>query len=241
MKIEEKFGYLSRLTFLQDLASFFIAKLNPAVIHNLAKYMALKKVHYLSAIEGIEGDYLEFGIYNGSSFSHSLRCIRQLLKINSAVEKTTSYAFDSFEGFGDFHTDDKHPFYEQLNFETSFQKVNQRVRKAAKNLKYKIIKGFFEETLLVKPDHYGIKKSRIIFIDSDTYISSIYALRFSLPTIQIGSYIILDDYFSYKGDDSKGVARAFKEIKDEGQLSVRHVFNYGMSGVVFVVSRIKNK
>lgn len=236
MKLEEKFGFLSRLTFLQDLASFFIAKLNPAIIHNLAKYIALKKVHYLSAIEGIEGDYLEFGVYNGSSFSHSLRCMRQLIKINSLVEKTTSYAFDSFEGFGDFHSDDKHPFYEQLNFKTSFKRVNQRAKKAAKQLKYEIIKGFFKDTLSVKPDHYGIKKSRIIFIDSDTYTSSILALRFALPTIQNGSYIILDDFFSYKGDDSKGVARAFKEFKDEGQLLVRHVFNYGMCGVVFVVS-----
>ena len=42
MKVEENFGFLSRFSFLQDLGSFFIAKLNPAVIHNLAKYMALK-------------------------------------------------------------------------------------------------------------------------------------------------------------------------------------------------------
>ena len=241
MKVEKKFGFVSKLIFLQDVVSFFIAKLNPAVIHNLAKYMALKKVHYLSAIEEIEGDYLEFGVYNGSSFSHSLRCLRHLVKFNNHVENTTSYGFDSFEGFGEFLPDDKHPFYEQINFEASFRKVDSRAKRAAKQLKYKLVKGFFTKTLSVKPDSYGIKKARIIFIDSDTYSSSIQALRFVIPTIQKGSYIILDDYFSYKGDESKGVAKAFKEFQQEAQLSVRHVFNYGMSGVVYIVSgRNKN-
>ena len=55
----------------------------------------------------------------------------------------------------------------------------------------------------------------IIFIDSDTYSSSAQAFRFVLPIIQKGSYVILDDYFSYKGDESKGVSRAFKEFKEE--------------------------
>jgi len=236
MKVEKNFGFLSRLGFLQNLASFFIAKLNPAVIHNLAKYMALKKVHYLSAIEEIDGDYLEFGVYNGSSFCHSLRCLRQLVRINNHVESTVCYGFDSFEGFGEFLPEDKHPFYEQINFETNYEKVDSRVKKVAKQLKYKLIKGFFNETLIVKPDSYGIKKARIIFIDSDTYSSSAQAFRFVLPIIQKGSYVILDDYFSYKGDESKGVSRAFKEFKEEGHLIVRHVFNYGMSGVVFIIS-----
>jgi len=236
MKVEENFGFLSRFSFLQDLGSFFIAKLNPAVIHNLAKYMALKKVHYLSAIEEIDGDYLEFGVYKGSSFCHSLRCLRQLVRINNHVESTISYGFDSFEGFGEFKQEDKHPFYEKINFEASYEKVDSRAKKAAKQLKYKLIKGFFDETLSVKPDSYGIKKARIIFIDSDTYSSSVQAFRFVLPIIQKGSYVILDDYFSYKGDESKGVAKAFKEFREEGKLLARHVFSYGMGGVVFIIS-----
>ena len=69
-----KFGFLSKLTFLQDFASNIIAKINPAVTHNLEKYHAIKKVMYLTAIEDIEGDYLEFGVFTGSSFCHSIRC-----------------------------------------------------------------------------------------------------------------------------------------------------------------------
>ena len=62
---------------------------------------------------------------------------------------------------------------------------------------------------------------------------------FVLPTIQEGSYIILDDYFSYKGSQTKGVARAFTEFLEEGKFTARHVLNYGMGGVAFVISGIE--
>ena len=73
-----RFGLLPRLNFLQDLASFLIANLNPDVIHNLGKYMALKKIHHMSAVEETEGDYLEFGVFTGSSFCHSIRCVKNI-------------------------------------------------------------------------------------------------------------------------------------------------------------------
>ena len=65
-----KFGFISKLDFLQDWASSLIAGINPAIIHNIEKYYILKKVHYLSTIEGVEGDYLKFGVFTGSSFCH---------------------------------------------------------------------------------------------------------------------------------------------------------------------------
>ena len=58
-----KFGFLSKLEFLQVMASKLISGINPAVIHNIEKYYILKKVHYLAAIEELEGDYLEFGVF----------------------------------------------------------------------------------------------------------------------------------------------------------------------------------
>ena len=233
-----KFGFLSKLNFLQDAASAFIARVNPAVIHNLEKYVALKKVHYLAAIEEIEGDYLEFGVFTGSSFCHSIRCVQKLSKINPLISNTKFYGFDSFEGFGDLDSEDDHPFYKDTNFETSFEKVNSRVNKVSKELGFKLIKGFFNESLSEKPSYYGIEKSRIIFIDSDTYSSAKEALVFVTPTIQEGTYIILDDFFSYKGSERKGIAKAFKEFQDKEGIETRHVLTYGMGGVVFIISSI---
>jgi len=60
--MRSKFGFLSELDFLQNITSSLLSGLNPAIVHNLEKYLALNKVHYLSAIEEIEGDYIEFGV-----------------------------------------------------------------------------------------------------------------------------------------------------------------------------------
>jgi hypothetical protein len=231
-----KFGFLSKLEFLQDWASSLIANINPAIVHNLEKYHTLKKVHYLSTIEDVEGDYLEFGVFTGSSFCHSIRCYRNLAKLNPKALNTRFYGFDSFAGFGTLAEEDKHPFYTDENFATGLPSVDRRVRTVAGTLSYKLVPGFFSDSLKHGPDYYEIKKSRVIFIDSDTYSSANEALTFCLPTVQEGTFIVLDDFFSYRGSEQRGVARAFAEFIARGQLKVRQVFTYGMGGVVYVVS-----
>ena len=228
-----KFGFLSRLEFLQDWASSLIAGINPAVVHNIEKYQTLKKVHYLSTIENVAGDYLEFGVFTGSSFCHSLRCCRNLGRLNSKTLKTRFFGFDTFAGFGTLAENDKHPFYTDENFVTSLAQVDRRV---ARGIAYQLVPGFFSDSLKVGPSYYGIDKARIIFIDSDTYSSASEALTFCLPTVQAGTFVVLDDFYSYRGSKERGVARAFAEFVEQGRLKVRHVFTYGMGGAVYIVS-----
>lgn len=231
-----QFGILSRLNFLQDWASTLIAGLNPAIVHNLEKYHTLKKVHYLSAIESIEGDYLEFGVFTGSSFCHSIRCCKKLAKLNPNTIKTKFYGFDSFTGFGTLEEDDNHPFYKDENFATNSLAVNRRVSRVAGDIKFQLIPGFFRDTLKEGAKQLGIEKSRIIFIDSDTYSSASEALTFCIPTLQEGTFIVLDDYYSYRGSDKRGVKRAFSEFIALSNIQVRHVFTYGLGGTVYVIS-----
>lgn len=236
--MSSKFGLLEKLEFLQSWASVLIANINPAIIHNLEKYYALKKVHYLSTIEEIDGDYLEFGVFTGSSFCHSIRCCKKLAKLNSKILNTTFYGFDSFAGFGDLKEDDKHPFYTDKNFATKLPTVTRRVQRVASNIQFKLVPGFFSDSLKNGANQLGIDKSKIIFIDSDTYSSASEALTFCIPTLQEGTFIILDDYYSYRGSERRGVARAFSEFVDQSRIKIRQVFTYGMGGVVYIVSEI---
>ena len=231
-----QFGFLSKLEFLQDWASALISFVNPAIVHNLEKYHVLKKVHYLSTIEDVEGDYLEFGVFTGSSFCHSLRCCKNLAKLNPRTLNTKFYGFDSFAGFGNLAEVDKHPFYTDENFVTTLSTVNRRANKAAGQIKFQLIPGFFCDSLKEGASLLGIEKSRIIFIDSDTYSSASEALTFCIPTLQEGCFIILDDYYSYRGSEQRGVKRAFSEFIAKSNIKVRHVFSYGLGGVVYVVS-----
>ena len=231
-----KFGFLSKLEFLQGWASKLISGINPAVIHNIEKYYVLKKVHYLSAIEAVDGDYLEFGVFTGSSFCHSIRCSRKVSYLNPLVSRTKFFGFDSFNGFGEISDEDEHPFYTDENFDTDFNIVIHRVKKVAKDIDFQLIPGFFSDSLASGPSKFGINKARIIFVDSDTYSSSIEALTFCKEILQLGTFIILDDYYSYKGSSSKGVTRAFNEFLIDSGVSVRRVFTYGMGGAVFIIS-----
>jgi O-methyltransferase len=231
-----QFGFISKLEFLQDWASAFISGINPAITHNLEKYNAIKKVHYLSAIEDMNGDYLEFGVFTGSSFCHSIRCCEKLGNINQNILRTKFIGFDSFEGFGDLIKNDEHPFYKDENFSTSLLRVNKRVSCVAKKVRFKLVPGFFSDSLKAGPAQLGIEKARIIFIDSDTYSSAKEALLFCAPITQEGTFFILDDFYSYKGSELKGVKRAFNEFVSEFNLKVRHVFHYGMGGAVYIIS-----
>ena len=236
-----KFGILGRLEFLQVIASKFIAGINPAVIHNIKKYSALKKVHYLTAVEHLEGDYLEFGVFTGSSFTHSMRCTSSMEKIYPGIKQCKFIGFDSFEGFGLLDEGDEHPFYSDENFKTSFDAVHRRAAAAAGNYHFELKKGFFEQSLQAGALAHGINKVRILFMDCDTYSSAKLAFEYVSPVMQEGAYIILDDFFSYRGSKSKGVARAFNEFLETTGISARRVMDYGMGGSVFVVDLIDTK
>ena len=239
---DQRWGGLSKLLFLQILASNFISYINPAITHNLEKYYAIKKVFYLSSIEDISGDYLEFGVFEGSSFSHAIRCylnLREYMPPNNNNE-IKFFGFDSFDGFGKLDGDEYHPFYEDEQFKTSLTFVKNRIEKCAKETNFKLIKGFFEETLSLAPINYGIKKARIIFIDADTFSSTSLSLEFCKELICEGTYLLLDDFYSYKGSSKKGVAGAFTKFREKYNFSFREVFSYGMGGKVFVCSNISS-
>lgn len=229
------FGFLARFAFLQDLASWLISLINPAIIHNIEKYYAIKKVFYLSMLERTKGDYLEFGVYTGSSFCHSIRSYRRM-KFLFPDSRTAFYGFDSFSGFGSISEEDRHPFYNDINFKTDVRNVEARVAKLAKGEKWRLVSGFFNDTLNQPASSYEIHRAAIIFVDSDTFTSSKQALEFVGPITDVGTFIILDDFYSYSGRTDRGVCRAFDQFQTNFKLSTRHVFNYGMGGAVFVVS-----
>ena len=131
--MKSKFGILSKLNFLQNIASNLISGINPAVIHNIEKYLAIKKVVYLNSLEHQIGDYVEFGVFTGSSFCHAITCFSKHEKFNPNQRKTKFIGFDSFEGFGELEEFDKHPFYVDQNFNTNYLVVKKRVEKIAKD------------------------------------------------------------------------------------------------------------
>ncbi len=86
------FQFLSKLYFLQNMLSLLVSKLSPVLIHNIVKYFAVKKAFYLTSLEELDGDYLEFGVFTGSSFVCALNCYKSIKNRKSM----RFFGFDSF-------------------------------------------------------------------------------------------------------------------------------------------------
>ena len=60
------FEAAKRAHWLQTLIVQLVSGLHPAIEHNLGKTLALKKAFYHAALEALPGDYLEFGVFEGT-------------------------------------------------------------------------------------------------------------------------------------------------------------------------------
>ena len=89
-------NFIKNNLFIQNLVGKIHSIIPPVVSHNLAKYEALKKAMYQTALEHTTGDYLEFGVFTGSSFNYAMQINRKLKYLGDM--QTSFYGFDSFKG-----------------------------------------------------------------------------------------------------------------------------------------------
>lgn len=233
-------NFLKKNLFIQNFVGTLISFLPPYLENTISKYEAIKKAFFITAHDDTFGDYLEFGVFTGSSFNFAIKANR---RINRLFEKKTNcnfYGFDSFEGFGEIKQFDVNPSFKNKTFVVNKKKVLNNIKKIAKTDNYKIIEGYYDNTLNKKnPLEYGIKKSRIIMIDCDLKESTKLALDFILPSLQLGTIILFDDYHYYKGDITKGEYGAFEEFKQKNpNILFRTILNYGYAGIGYIVAKI---
>lgn len=221
--------------FFQNLVVKIVGGIHPMIEHNLAKTEVLKKALFNCHLEEIEGGYFEFGIYEGTSLYSAIN----MHKKHFSSIKRNFYGFDSFDdGFKYFDDKDKHPFFKEGDFKSSYARVQKRFRNF-KNIK--LIKGYFEESIAGKhpKEISGEDKCAIIFIDTDLMNPSLIALEFILPILQKGSVLILDDYFAYRGDSTKGTSGALKTfLQKYPSVTVREYYKYGHGGNSFIIETV---
>lgn len=238
--MERLIRFLKNNLFIQSIISWAATKIPFILEHNLGKYQAIKKALYLTALDGTSGDYLEFGVFTGSSFICALRAYRRLRSLYPGT--TAFYGFDSFEGFGAVSEHDRHPFYRSDVFKTDAHRIIREIKKKSRGLSVQIIPGFFDQTLRGKNcrSNFGIGRIRCILIDCDLKDPTTLALDFSASGLQVGTIIIFDDFFSFKGDSTKGVAGAFFEFCQKNpHMCFRRIFDYGYGGTAYIVSEMR--
>lgn len=233
-------NFLKNNLFVQNFAASFVSLISPYLENTIAKYLAIKKAFYITAHDETYGNYLEFGVFTGSSFNYAIKVNNQIEKIFG--ESNCEYiGFDSFEGFGKVKDEDIHPSFTDEIFSVNEGKVIRNIARIARGVKFKLVKGFYQDTIKNKePNDLNIKqKSRVIMIDCDLKESTELALNFIQSTIQKGTIILFDDFLDYKGDINKGEYGAFKEFQENyPNICFRRAFDYGYRGRAFIAYQV---
>lgn len=220
-----------RAHWLQTLVVRLITALPPAIEHNVGKTQAIKKAFYFACLEQLAGDYLEFGVFEGTSMIAAFESDRRFRTPKTSPRKF--WGFDSFEGFRYFDEADRHPFFGEGEFSSSYRQTRRRLEKHVRDrAAIELVPGYFEQTLAAKTAlDFGIERVSVALIDCDLGTPAGLALNFMRPALQNGTVIILDDYFAYRGRRDVGVAGAFARFQAAHPgLVFRRMFDYGHGG-----------
>ncbi len=184
--------------------------------------------------EDAVGDYLEFGVYVGTS----LGCMDRALRAHGLTE-VRRFGFDSFAGLPEAaRTDDEGFWGEPGRWSSDLENTRGNLRRQGVDMSRTIlVPGWYEDTLTPElRRRHGITRAGVVMIDCDLYTSAKLALDFCAPLI-VDEVIVFFDDWEDVGDRDLGEKRAFREFLDEHPgLRARDLGGYGETGRVFRVT-----
>lgn len=200
------------------------------VQERMSRHLFFSHAFFALSFNGIDGDYVEFGCYSGTTFSLAYSEARRW------GHSATLWAFDSFKGLPDDDID-RHPGWTKGSMATSVSEFHSIC--AAHNIPrraYKVVKGVFEETLPRMSPGEGPTNIALAYIDCDLYSSSTIVLDFLQPRIKHGMIVAFDDYFIWSATQRSGERQAFLEkFSQDEHWHFLPYRTFGMSGMSFVV------
>ncbi len=180
------------------------------------------------------GDYLEFGVFNGTS----LACMHEVTRA-LGLESVRLFGFDSFEGLPETARAESDGLWSAGQFQLDYEYTRKWLTGQGVDWKRVfLIKGWFKDTLnqgLL--DQFKLAKASVIMIDSDLYSSAQEALKFCAPLIDNRAAIFFDDWFPL-ADRHMGERKAFDEFMAANpQLSAEDAGSYDETSKVFYITR----
>lgn len=176
---------------------------------NLYKFIR----EYFRASSYGAGYYLEFGVFNGEATIDAYRKLRGYI--------THYYGFDSFAGLPEITTENEDPVDLMPGFSPGLMKSMPRdqveqtllAMTAMEPDTLTLTEGFFSESLKAFDTSRFADKGpcHVCYVDCDLYSSSMEVFEFIEPLIETGTWILLDDYWAFRGDPRKGQRKAFED------------------------------
>lgn len=182
------------------------------------------------------GDYLEFGVYNGTSLVSAFR-------ESEAMDLTHMrlFGFDSFQGLPPAAARDDEgkwrpgAWCSELEFTQAVLEAEEVDRS-----RVFLIPGWFSETCNAETAHrYNLTKASVIMIDCDIYTSTKEALDFCAPLITDRALILFDDWHAGNlAAKHLGERKAFEEwLAASTSFTVEPFGSYRAKAETFIVTR----
>jgi hypothetical protein len=171
----------------------------------------------------VRGDYLEFGCHRCRTFRMALTEARR-----HNLDSMKFWAFDSFDGLPD-SSGHSVEIWQRGALTTTVDEFMDMVKEHGLYVdRVTPVRGFYSDSLTTELQarfRDNEAKIALVNIDCDLYESAVPVFNFIEPLLQEGSVIYIDDLFAgYKGNPTKGVARAFHEFRQRSRFKfVRHL------------------
>jgi hypothetical protein len=216
-----------RIAYLEDrLLSYYKNRWD--VIDKLADYLVGTQ---------LPGDYLEFGVFEGKTFSYAFKIMAPLFPDMRFV------ALDSFEGLPEPRGIDSKDNYTSGFFKGQFAcdigQFERNLRAKAVDMdRVTMIKGWFDSSLSPGGNaHNSVSKVAAAWIDCDLYESTVPVLDFLTSKISVGSVLLFDDWRCYRNLPDFGQQRACREwLMSNPKITLNTFVDFGFHGQAFTVA-----
>ena len=203
----------------------------PSVPH---RRMALASSLRRMRSSNLRGDYFEFGLYRGSSFSAAQTLSRRY----GLASEMRFFGFDSFQGLPEPAGIDVSGEFRRGDYACSRAEVTATLDKRGADWeRIHLVEGWYEQSLTERlkstlaPGRVGIA-----LVDCDLYASTVLVLRFLTDLLQDGSILLFDDWNCFDRSDEKGERRAFREfLIDTPSFSAERWMSFGRRGQAFIL------
>ena len=190
-----------------------------------------------------DGDYCEFGVYQGVSLLRALQADYKWRKQTNRRHVKRFFGFDSFLGLPPFKKGDQLEGYEVFKEgqfdDTNVEMVLQRISEGGfKSDKIQLVSGLFSDTLTSPSvvEWFSNSVVSIAHIDCDLYSSALDCLNFLDGRLADGAILLFDDWFCFRGRRDCGVRAAFEYWSCKNKYRVTDYFPYSWAGKAFIVN-----
>lgn len=170
-----------------------------------------------SVMNNVDGDYHEFGVFEGRSFIRCANAYKALLPQES-YKKMSFWAYDSFEGLPETHDKYAPKHFKKGAYAAPEQLFVKNVTAAGVNKEQiKTVRGFYDKSLTqeLADKTFSDRKIAATYIDCDIYESAMPIFDYITKGIQVGTVIIIDDWVRHHTHPNHGMQRAFHEWKEK--------------------------